>query len=77
MSKTFAITEDTCLAHSPSDSVTFVPGTVYVGYAGTATIVSAGGATAAFFCPAGSIIPVQTVQIMSTGTTATGFVIMY
>ncbi len=68
---------DNCVAVSASDSVTFTPGTVFVGYAGTATIVSANGSTATFFCPAGTTIPVFTKQIRSTGTTATGFIIMY
>ena len=68
---------DDCKAVSPSDSVTFTPGTVFVGNAGTATIVSANGSTATFFVPAGATIPVFTKMILSTGTTATGFVILY
>lgn len=67
---------DDCVAVYKSDSATFTPGTVYVGYAGTATIVSVNGSTAAFFVPAGATIPVLTKMILSTGTTATGFVIM-
>ena len=68
---------DDCLAKSASDTVAFTPGQVYVGTAGTATIVSANNSTAAFLCPAGAIIPVMTKMILSTGTTATGFVVMY
>jgi len=77
MSYPFAITANDCVAVSKSDSAVFTPGTVFVGYAGTATIVSANGSTAAFFVPAAQIIPVHTKMILSTGTTATGFVIMY
>lgn len=66
-----------CVAKSPSDSAVFTPGQVYVGYVGTATIVSYNGTTAAFYCPAGTILPVLAKMILSTGTTATGFVIMY
>lgn len=68
---------DGCVAVSKSDSVVFTPGTVFVGTGGTATIVSANGSTAAFLVPTGGTIPVLTKMIMSTGTTATGFVVMY
>lgn len=68
---------DDCVTKFPSDSAVFTPGTVFVGYAGTAVVVSTNGSTGTFFAPAGSTIPVLTKMILSTGTTATGFVVMY
>lgn len=77
MSRTIPYLSDDCVTVFKSDSVEFTSGTVYVGYAGTVALVSANGSTGTFFAPAGSIIPVMTKKILSTGTTATGFVILY
>lgn len=77
MSRPIPIIADDCVSVVKSDSVSFNPGTVYVGYAGTAVIIAANGSTGTFFCAAGAHIPVLATKIMSTGTTAAGFVILY
>lgn len=76
---------ENALAVSATDATATIyePGTVYVGYAGTVALIPYGAdatvntTKVSFFCPAGSTIPVLTKRIVATGTTATGFVIMY
>jgi hypothetical protein len=70
-----------------STSIVFEPGTLYVGGAGTVVLlpfVSQGASTATNAAavtfptvPAGTILPVLTRRVIATGTTATGFVIIY
>jgi hypothetical protein len=62
----------------------FEAGAVYVGIAGTVTLITSGmtqttNTDAVTFraVPAGMILPVLATRILSTGTTATGFVILY
>jgi hypothetical protein len=70
-----------------STSIVFEPGTLYVGSAGTVVLlpfVSQGADTTTNNAkvtfptvPAGTILPVLTRRVIATGTTATGFVIIY
>ena len=60
-----------------SDSATFTPGVVWVGIGGTVTLLTSGGTTGIFFVNSGTVIPVMAQRIASTGTTASGFVIIY
>jgi hypothetical protein len=62
---------------SASNTVTFEPGTVYVGYTGTVTLLTVGDTTGVFYAQAGTTLPVLAKLIALTGTTATGFVILY
>lgn len=52
---------------------------LYIGGAGNVALKFPGNATAVTFVavPAGSILPLQPVQIMSTNTTATDIVALY
>ena len=50
------------------------PSVVFVGTAGTATVVTEAGSTVAFKVPAGGVIPVMVVQVKSTGTDAADMV---
>ena len=68
---------ENCAVVSANDNTVFEAGTVYVGYAGTVTLLTSGGTTGVFFATAGSTLPVLAKLIASTGTTATGFVILY
>lgn len=65
-------------------AVIYTAGQLYVGVAGTVTLIPNGanvtvntGAVTFPSVPAGTILPILTRRVMSTGTTATGFVIIY
>lgn len=70
-----------------STSVVFEPGTLYVGSAGTVVLLpfvtrdadtTTNNAAVTFpTVPAGTVLPILTRRVIATGTTATGFVIMY
>lgn len=45
---------------------------IWVGGAGTVNVKTAGGETLDFAMAAGTVVPVQCVQVLSAGTTATG-----
>ena len=73
----------TMVSANDSTSYTFTAGQVYVGVAGTVALITVSAdnttnATAITFAgvPAGTILPVLARRIISTGTTATGFVIL-
>ena len=63
-------------AVTPSDSVVHNYIALWVGGAGTVALKLAGDTVAVNFVavPAGSFLPVQTMYVMSTGTTATNIV---
>ena len=66
-----------CRNIEPSDSVALVEVSraIYIGVAGTVRLVDASGNTATFEgLVGGSILPVRTQQVLSTGTTASGLV---
>lgn len=44
---------------------------IYIGGAGTVTVVFEDASTAAFTCIAGQILPVKAIRVNSTGTAAT------
>ena len=71
MQLTFA-TYQTAKAITPSDTAGNSFRAIYVGGAGNVAVVTAGGDTVTFTAPpVGAIIPVETKQVLSTGTTAT------
>jgi hypothetical protein len=64
-------------AITPSDSANLaqVVRALYVGVTGNLTLITIAGNSVVFTnVPAGAIIPVQTQQVMNTGTTASGIV---
>lgn len=62
----------TARAITPSDGQDQTYRAIYVGGAGNVTVITAGGETTTFTAPpVGSIIPIETKRVMSTGTTAT------
>jgi len=68
-----------CRNVEPSDSVALleVSRAIYVGGAGAIRLIDAAGNIAVFAgLVGGSILPVRTQQILSTGTTATDLVVM-
>jgi hypothetical protein len=59
-------------AITPSDATTQRASAIWVGAAGNVAVRTEDGTTLTFSgAQAGSIIPVRTLQILSTGTTAT------
>lgn len=67
-----------CAAVTPSDSTTFgVTRALWVGGAGTITVVFADGSTATFSGVGGVLLPFRVVKVMATNTTATGIVAIY
>lgn len=65
-------TYQTARAITPSDTAGNSYRAIYVGGAGNVAVVTAGGDTVTFTAPpVGSIIPVETKQVLTTGTTAT------
>lgn len=65
-------TYPTAKAITPSDTAGNSYRAIYVGGAGNVAVVTAGGDTVTFTAPpVGSIIPVETQKVLSTGTTAT------
>jgi hypothetical protein len=68
------------VAVTKSDATTYSPALrgLYVGGAGHVAVIAVDGTTAAFTdVPAGSILPVSVIQVLSTGTTATSITGMY
>lgn len=65
-------------AVTKSDDTVLAFGAIYVGGAGDVTIKHAEGGAAVTYVgvPAGTILPVSGVRVMSTGTTATNMVWM-
>jgi hypothetical protein len=65
---------------TPNDSAELANATraVYIGGAGDLKIKTTGGDTVTLVgVPAGSLLPLRVVQVLSTGTTATSIVGMY
>ena len=70
-----------------STAIVYEPGVLYVGSAGTVVLlpfVSQGASTATNAAavtfptvPAGTVLPILTRRVIATGTTGTGFVIIY
>lgn len=70
-----------------STSVVYEPGVLYVGGAGTVVVLpyvsrdadtTTNSAAVTFpTVPAGTVLPILTRRVISTGTTGTGFVIIY
>lgn len=59
-------------AITPSDATTQRAASLWVGAAGNVAVKTEDGTTLTFVgAQAGSIIPVKTLQVLSTGTTAT------
>lgn len=62
-------------AVTPSDSTTQRSGALYTGSGGSIAVKTEDGSTITFVsAAAGAILPVKVVQILATGTTATGLV---
>jgi hypothetical protein len=67
-------------AVTPSNSVALAATTraLYVGGAGTLTVIMAAGQTVEFLAvPAGTTLPIAATQVMSTGTSATSIVALW
>lgn len=64
---------------TPSDSANLpTPSVVYVGTGGNVKVTTPQGDTATFAnVPSGAVIPVQVLQVWSTGTTASNLVRIY
>jgi hypothetical protein len=64
---------------TPSDSANLpTPSVVYVGTGGNVAVTTPQGDQVTFVnLPAGSVIPVQVLQVRATGTTATNLVRIY
>ena len=62
-------------AVTKSDVTRFLPSIIWVGGAGDVTVVTSEGETVLFAgMAAGSVIPVECIGVMSTGTAATSMV---
>lgn len=60
------------VAITPSDTAGNSFSAIYVGGAGNVAVITEGGNTVTFTAPpVGSIIPIRTQKVLSTGTTAT------
>jgi len=71
---------DRAVAITPHATDVFsAPVSVFVGVAGTVTIVPAGqpSTTVQFTMPAGSIVPCRAIAVRASGTAATGLVAVY
>lgn len=67
-------------AVTPSDATGFTqtPRALYVGFGGNITVVMPDGGVVLFSnVPTGTILPVQTARVNSTGTTASSIVALY
>ena len=64
---------------TPSDAAIFSPPfrMLFIGGAGTITVVSMAGNSATYSVIAGYLLQVAGVRVMATGTTATGIVALY
>jgi hypothetical protein len=67
------------VAITPSDTTILDACAIYVGVGGDVAVMPAGGTSAVTFknAPAGSVIPLTVVKVMSTNTTATNMVGVY
>jgi len=77
---------ESALAVSATDATATIyspAATVYVGYAGTVCLIPASAdATVnttkiSIYSAAGVVLPILTQRIVATGTTATGFILLY
>lgn len=60
---------------TPSDSTTQRSGALYTGSGGAIAVKTEDGTTLTFSsAAAGSILPVKVLQVLATGTTATGLI---
>ncbi|MGB1216030.1 MAG: spike base protein, RCAP_Rcc01079 family [Pikeienuella sp.] len=66
-------------AITPSDTVSIEPFPValFIGGAGDIVVEAVDGGSASFTVPAGYMLYVQAVKVLSTGTTATNIVALY
>lgn len=66
-------------AVTPSDGadLTFQTRSIYVGVAGTISVVMAGGQTVSFTAQAGALLPIMVDRVRATGTTASGIVALW
>lgn len=64
---------------TPSDTQKLSnPSVIYVGVTGNVKVLTAQGDTVTFVgVPAGGIVPVQAIQVFSTGTTASSLIAIY
>ena len=78
-SPTFPMFPGSAGAITPSDTFSLpTPSVVYVGTGGNVAITTPQGDQVTFAnMPAGSVIPVQVLQVRATGTTATNLVRIY
>ena len=66
------------VSKSDSANLTFATRALYVGGGGNVAITTVKGANVTFAnVPAGSLLPVRAIKVLSTGTTATLIVGMY
>jgi len=79
--KTTTYTSGTVRAVTPNDSTDFAMGAcraLYIGTAGDVSIVDLSGETVVFVgALAGSILPIQTARVNTTGTTASDIVALF
>jgi hypothetical protein len=74
-SPTFPMFPGDAASVTPSDTVTFEPSIIFVGGLGNVTVKTAQGSTVLFFSvPGGTVIPVQVIQVLATGTNASNLV---
>lgn len=60
-----------------TNTLTYASRALYVGGAGTVTVVMNGTSVLFAGLGAGTILPIRTDRVMATGTTATGIVALY
>lgn len=63
-------------AVTKSDTTTYPPSALYVGGTGDVAVVTSGGDTCTFTNVPVGFFPVQITKVLSTGTTASGFVVL-
>jgi hypothetical protein len=67
------------VAVTPNDGtdLVFQSRYIYVGGAGTLSVIMAGGQTVSFTCAAGALLPIMADRVRATGTTATLIVALW
>jgi hypothetical protein len=74
-SPTFPQFPGDAVAVTANDSTRFAPSVVYVGTTGNVNVVTSQGTTVLFTAvPAGAVVPVRVIGVLSTSTTASTLV---
>ena len=79
MSRYTYVNPNTAYNVTKSDTTVLLPSVIYVGGAGNLKVIPAIGGSAVIFknLPAGTILPVKVVQVLSTATTCSSIIGMY